>query len=349
MSPESDGVSEFVPSADLPIGDETQESGHIAGTSLYRYGVYGVSLRSEIPLLLPEYSGRGLVEIKIRSAPACFFLDLTRATALERVGFCSYRYAPLDDGSAYVRWEGLGEFLVSPDGRLITCIKFPAAADESFQVYLLGQALSFALVKTGFEPLHATCVVVNRQAIAFLGDSGFGKSSLAACFLGAGDQLLTDDLLLVGKTSERLQAFPGPARIKLFPKMAKRFLGGHVNGVPMNQAARKLIIPLDPQKICACSVPLQSIYVLARAREAARERDVRIEQLSLREAFVALVSNTFNYAVLDRGRLKRQFTETSRLVQNVPVKKLFYSRLAGFLPSVREAILEDLGRDRHMA
>ena len=349
MSPESDGIPEFIPPSDLPVGNERKELGRGVGRCFYRYGVYGVSLRSQIPLFLPEYSGRGLVEIEILTVPASFFLDVVGDIQLQRVGFCSYRYAPLHDGSAYVRWDGLGEFLVSADGRLITCRQFPTAADESFQVYLLGQALSFALVKTGFEPVHATCVVVNRQAVALLGDSGFGKSSLAACFLGAGDQLLTDDLLLFGEASGGLRAFPGPARIKLFPEMAKRFLGSHVGGVAMNRAARKLVIPLDPQMTCTCAVPLRAIYALARAREAVRERGVRIEQLSPREAFVTLVSNTFNYAVLDQDRLKRQFTETSRLVRSVPVKKLFYPRVAGFLPSVREAILEDLRRDGYMA
>src|SRR5205823_339252 len=112
-----------------------------------------------------------------------------------------YHYAHLEDRSSYVRWIGLGEFLVSSDGRRITCAPAPESSIESFQVYLLGQALSFALVKRGFEPLHATAIAVDGEAIALLGKSGFGKSTLAACFLAADHRLLTDDLLL-------LQPFP---------------------------------------------------------------------------------------------------------------------------------------------
>ena len=79
----------------------------------------------------------------------------------------------------------------------ITGRQHDEAQEESFQVYLLGQALSYALVNAGFEPLHATAIVVNGGAVVLLGSSGFGKSSLAACFLEAGHRLLTDDLLIL--------------------------------------------------------------------------------------------------------------------------------------------------------
>src|SRR5204863_102769 len=103
--------------------------------------------------------------------------------------------------------------------------RFDGASAESFQVYLLGQALSFALVKQGLEPLHATVVVVDGQGVAFLGDNGYGKSSLAACFLEGGYRLLTDDLLLLKASGGDVLAYPGPPRIKLFPEVARRFLG----------------------------------------------------------------------------------------------------------------------------
>jgi len=55
-----------------------------------------------------------------------------------------------------------------------------------------------------------------------LGDSGHGKSSLAACFLAAGHRLLTDDLLVIGESGDYLMAHPGPPRIKLFPAVWRR-------------------------------------------------------------------------------------------------------------------------------
>src|SRR5213080_1250086 len=151
----------------------------------------------------------------------------------------------LADGSSYVRWDTVGEFLVSPDGLQVRCRQFDLASTESFQVYLLGQALSFALVNRGFEPIHATVVVVNGEAVVFLGDSGFGKSTLAAPFVSAGYPVLTDDLLILQPGTDRVLAYPGPARIKLFPKAARRFLRDAASGIRMNPDTEKLILPLD--------------------------------------------------------------------------------------------------------
>jgi hypothetical protein len=312
-----------------------------ATESLFRYGVYGISLRSQIPLSLPADSYTGFTEIELRMGSSSFFSDAIQDVLLQRSPWGPYRYAHLQDGSSYVRWEGVGEFLVSRDGRCVTCARVTDAL-ESFQVYLLGQALSFALVKNGFEPLHATCVVVDGQAVAFVGDSGFGKSSLAASFLEIGHLLLTDDLLLLRKTDEGFAAYPGPPRIKLFPEMATRFLGEPVNNIPMNSGTRKLIIPLDGDRTCASPVPLRIMYALGSPSDRAGESSVRIEPLSPRRSFLTILSNTFNYVILDPPRLQRQFAETARLATVIPVKQLSYPRRVSSLSAVREAILSDL-------
>jgi len=216
---------------------------------------------------------------------------------------------------------------------------------ESFQVYLLGQALSYALVKSGFEPLHGTAIDTHGEATAFLGSSGYGKSSLAACFLAAGHELLTDDLLLLKPGSRGLEAYPGPARIKLFPRVARRFLPKR-DGIPMNLFTQKKVIPFDQSR--ACPLPLRAIYCIAPPRENRCTRKIEITPLSAREAFVLLVKHTFNYVLVDPSRLQRQVRETARLVKSIPIQKLSYPRDLDQLPAVREAILADVEalRDR---
>lgn len=311
----------------------------------FHYGVYGISLRSEFPLSLPGLLQAALIEIELCTGSPAVFSNAVGDTELQSRSDW-YHYACLEDGSSYVRWSGLGEFLVASDGRHITCRRAPEALLESFQVYLLGQALSFALVKSGFEPLHATAVAVGGEAIAFLGESGFGKSSLAACFLAAGHSLLTDDLLLIRPGASGFEAYPGPARIKLIPDVAHYFLGDAATGVPMNPETNKLVIPLDQRQSCSTPLHLAAIYALAPPHETSQTQHVLIEVLSLREAFLAMVGNTFNYLVVDPDRLQRQVGETTRLVKAVQVKKLYYPRGLSQLPELREAILSDVNRSR---
>src|SRR5262249_27490517 len=181
-------------------------------------------------------------EVEFRSAPASAFLTATEDATFDPTSDSWHRYASLPDGTTYVRWDRVGEFLVAADGRSITCRRADRSSAESFQVYMLGQALSFALVKQGFEPLHATVVVVDDRAVAFLGESGYGKSSLAACFLEAGHRLLTDDLLLFQEARSRIVAYPGPPRIKLFAKIAGRFLDRAASSAPMHADPVKLVL-----------------------------------------------------------------------------------------------------------
>ena len=274
--------------------------------SAHRYFVYGMTLHSEIPLALPEVGYGGLGQIELRIAPASHFSAAARSLSRHPDSDSFYQSISLGDGSIYVRWQGVGEFLISSDGGRITGRRHNRARAESFQVYLLGQALSYALVKRGFEPLHATAIVVNGAAAVLLGNSGFGKSSLAACFLEAGHQLLTDDLLVLRPCAGGFMAYPGPPRIKLFPRQARRFLPGESSGVAVNSGTKKLILPLDSTRSAAGPVPLRAIYALLPPGSKARSQDVRIAALPPRQSFLTLVRNTFNYRIVNPARLERQ-------------------------------------------
>jgi hypothetical protein len=65
--------------------------------------------------------------------------------------------------------------------------------------------------------------------------------------------------------------------------------------------------------------------------------------LHAREAFLALLGNSFNRLIVDPARLRRQMLETTRLVNTVSVRKLMVPWGATHLAEVRAAILEDSG------
>ena len=311
--------------------------------SRYRYSVYGIGVASDAPLALPAYTADRLADVEcVTAAAAGPLADLTQAGPPHPRSW--YRHASLPDGSTYVRWDGIGEFVVAADGQRITHRQLNASSFESFQVYMLGQALSFALVKQSFEPLHATAVVVGGQAIAFLGDNAFGKSSLAACFLEAGHQMLTDDLLILRPAADGVIAYPGPPRIKLFRAVARRFLGEAAHRGGMNAGTDKLIVPIDGDRRCSHPVRLAAIYTLAAPRDACRRTDASIEPLSAREVFFELIKGTFNRRLISRQRLERQFSFVGALTERVPVRKLLYPRALDRLPEVRSRLVADLQR-----
>jgi hypothetical protein len=306
------------------------------------YRVYGLSLKSALPLPCPVQADPVSVtaELAAGSAPIFAKARAKAANALDDARW--FQQAPLADGSTYLRWSGLFEFLISPAGRRITCRALNGASQEAFHAYLVSQVLSFALLKRGVEPLHATVAVVNGQAVAFLGDSGYGKSSLGAAFLRAGHRLLTDDLLVITEADRRFIAHPGPPRIKLFPEIAKTFLGEGIAGVPMNPKTTKLVIPLASRLSAQTAAPLQAIYALRPPLRGVRRKRITIRPLSQRRACLELIANTFNPVIVEPDRLARQFCLAARLVGRIPVKSLSYPRDLARLPAVVESIQADL-------
>lgn len=322
------------------IGAVQQSSGHPRGSFTYR--LYGLVLTSELPLPCPELRESHHDAVDLFEAPDSLFVQARQDTSKGPQSGDRFQHARLSDGSDYLRWSGLFEFLVSPEGRRIACRACNGTTQETFQTYLVGQVLSFALLKHGIESLHATVVVVHQQAVAFLGDSGYGKSSLGAAFLRAGHTLLTDDILVITEEDRRFMAHPGPPRIKLFPDIAKTLLGEQVLGMPMNPTTSKLVIPLAHKQSAHAAAPLRAIYMLRPPTTDVPLTRVTITPLSQRRACLDLLANTFNPVIVNPDRLTRQFNLATRLAAAVPIKSLSFPKDLSRLPAVVEALRGDL-------
>ena len=307
------------------------------------YCLYGICFTSHWRLPYDEAPKGHRREIRLVEDSPTFFARAALEAGCPRTNADWFHQRRLADGSVYLRWRRHFEFVVSPDGRRIAGRSLSTTSAEAFHAYLLGHVLSYALLKCGADPLHGTVVVVGGAGIAFLGDCGYGKSSIAASFVAAGHRLLTDDLLVLKSSADGVAAFPGPPRIKLSPKMARAFFETQGSGVPMNTGTPKLVVPLRADQIQQTPVPLTAIYLLTPPAQRPRTARVTIRRVSPRRSFVALLRNTFNAQVRETDRLERQFRQASRIVAAVHVKTLSYRRHTSMLPAVRHAVLADLG------
>lgn len=294
------------------------------------YSVYGVSLRSQF--VLPHFRANGQKGLRqIIISKSTFPLSSHSADPSPW-----FSHKNLEDGSIYLRWSSLFEFVVTANGREIVARPLKKSSVETFSTYLLGQVLSFALVKRGLESLHSSAVVINRGAVGFLGDCGQGKSTLLASFVAAGYRQLTDDLLLLKKIRSSVMALPGPARIKLMPKVA-RLLGA--DGPSMNDLAYKKVISLSASQMQQSPVRLRALYLLV---EGSNSDEIKIASLKGRKVLLAMVKNSFNVMINDKYRLKRQFAWAAAIASTVPVRTISYPRNLRLLPRVRAAILKDI-------
>jgi hypothetical protein len=306
------------------------------------YTVYGVTLESAWTLPYPAADGPALAAVALRRGSARQFADALSTVDVPS-GNAPWASASLADGSRYLRWTNVFEFLIRRDGRSVLCRPLAERAADAFHTHL-GPSLSFALINLGFEPLHSTTIMVDGGAVALMGDCGYGKSSLGASFVKNGHALLTDDLLVVKPGSDGFVCYPGAPRVKLYPEIARTIFGPRVRGLRFGNLTPKIIIPLNRSRSQQTPVPLKAIYILTPPDAGRRQAGVSIRRLSARRAFLELVRNTFNMAVTDSGRLQRQLELATALSLNIPVKTLSYPRKLKMLTDARDAILTDLQR-----
>jgi hypothetical protein len=249
--------------------------------------------------------------------------------------------AQLSGDVVFFRWAEQFEFLVSRDGRTVIGRRLHPGPDHAFFACLLGPALSYALIRQGLEPLHATACVRGGSAIAFMGESGRGKSTLAAAFLRGGFDLLTDDQLVLTRSGDRYTAHPGPPQLKLFPEIARDVLGMNVSAAPMAPTSGKHVFSMPGSH--EGEATLERIYLLGPAREAQR---VTTRRLSMRRACIALVGHSFNVQLTDSARLQRQFLLATAVAAQIPITLLSYPRHLSRLAEVRDAVFADMERSQ---
>lgn len=305
--------------------------------------LYGVRVASAWPLpdeVAPLVAGPADISIHA-GVPAALRAEVDQALAARPADGGWYVQRALAGGGTYLSWTGLFEFVVAQDGASVYAHPLAGAGDEAFHTYLLNQVLSFALLCRGVEPLHSTAVVVDGRAVAFLGDCGYGKSSLGAAFVRAGHRLLTDDLLVLDEGPRGWFGHPGPGRMKLFPEMADHFFGPGAPRVPMNGGTPKAVLRIPEASMQRTPAGVAGLVFL-RAAEGG-ERDVRLARVTPREAFIGLTTNTFNDLVRGPERLRQHLRWASRVSGAVPVWRLSYPRDLAVVPRVVERVARTVG------
>lgn len=306
------------------------------------YTLYGLAVRSSLPLNAPRLRA-GDAAVTISPASRSYFKRISPEIPGSKAGIF---YRPLADHSIYIRFFGFMRFHVSADGRRIayeTLSRFDLKKTAAPLVFLQTNVLSFSLLKRDTEVLHASAVVFREKAVAFLGESGYGKSTTAASLMKAGCSLLTDDLLVIRKKSGRFSTPHGIPHIKLWPKAAKAMAAGLMPAGKMNPTAQKLILSLPHTERLQKDYPVGLLYILW-PRFGKGSREIRIRKLKPMEGAISLIKSSHNLVLQDAVRLRRQMDFTAELAKRVHVRAVSFPRHFGRITALRKKLLRDMER-----
>jgi hypothetical protein len=250
---------------------------------------------------------------------------------------CLYRLG----GQEIFRFHKAGDFLVETD-RIAADLS--AARLDLAELRFLGPVLSYWCEHRGLPTLHASAVARDGSGIAFVSRHGGGKSGLAAAMVQSGCALLTDDLLVLENREDHWEARPSYPEMRMWPDEAAHFVGSF-ESLPLVQSdleKRRVAIgdvgDLGFGSFQNASVPLAAIYLASRRPE--EEGGVEIEPVSRSEALIELIRHSFSPRLVAAAGLQpSRLDRLSRLVRQVPVRRLSYPSGFELLPEVAEALL----------
>lgn len=217
------------------------------------------------------------------------------------------------------------DFTLVPSDTCITVDAKPGLADNTLEHLLLDQAIPRLLAGRGQLVVHASLVHVGQHTVAFLGRSGWGKSTLAALLHNRGIPALCDDCALLELRDTRVFATPSYPGLRLYadsiaqaPKIAPGV--GPVSDYTDKQ--RIIGLALDPALLEP--QPLAALYLLDDPENVAAT--AQIEPISAAAACMALIEHGFRLDPTDPARTKRQLGQASAVAQAVPAFLLRHPR-----------------------
>jgi hypothetical protein len=271
------------------------------------YSLFGLRVRSELalPELVPA-TGEEPADVLIRYGQA--------GAAEAEAGLHS-----ADDDLLYVAPD-VGSYRIA-GGKEIIVDPRPGTPERNIRLYLLGSAFGALLHQRGMLPLHANAVEIDSRAVAIMGSSGEGKSTLAAWFHDHGYRIVADDVCVVKFGADsRAYATTGLPRLRLWAETleatgrdASEFDRSYVSDVPWD----KYDVPVARSPGQGSELELAALFVLERADEMA------IEPLSGVAAAEAVFANTYRGAFVSAARQEQaHWSACMQLVRRTPVYRL---------------------------
>jgi len=234
-----------------------------------------------------------------------------------------------------IRFPDLADFEIAAEMFSVTCAPVPSVPIESVCHLYRNQIFPMMLSKKGKLVLHGSAVNACGSAVAFLGASGRGKSTLAASFAMGGCPFLADDGLILEPANSTYLVIPSHPSLRLWEDSRDALLPHDTPiAAPVHYTAKYCFIAGSQLDYCDQPQSLRVIYFLGNGRA----EDVMIKRVNPAAALACLMHHSFILDVDDRPGVSAHFDRLARLANNAACFDLDYPRCYGSLPTVLRAI-----------
>jgi len=236
------------------------------------------------------------------------------------------------------------EFLVDRAGKEVWAHWSAPLTLEDTATYLLGPVMGFVMLLRGIVCLHASAIAVGDKAIALLGPAGSGKSTTAAAFSDRGYNVLAEDVVTLDDRGRNFLVRPGYPCIRLWPASVKALYGSESHLPKLTPNWDKCYLDLKEQ-FHTDPLPLAAIYQLGERRPDANAPFV--DSLDRSEGLLSLIANTYATKLMDKQMRAREFELLTRVLNNVPLRRVTPHADPARIPELCDRILNDFSHRFH--
>ena len=238
----------------------------------------------------------------------------------------------------HFRYADETEFVVDNSGAEIWASWSAPLTIEDTATYLLGPVMGFVMLLRGIISLHASAVMVGSEAVALVGPAGSGKSTTAAAFSTNGFKVLADDVVTLDDRRDHFLVRPAYPCIRLWPASVKTLYGSEAHLPTLTPNWDKRYLDLT-ERFPTKPVPLSAIYIFGERRD---EPDAPfVQPLDRTDALLSLIANTYTNYLIDKRMQARQFDLFTRVLANVPVRRVIPHADPRRLQQLCDCILDD--------
>lgn len=243
-----------------------------------------------------------------------------------------------------------GHFLLNVDniakyyvehGKTITIERVLNSDINTIELFLLGSAMGALVQQRGAPIIHGSAIEINRTAIIFTGDSGAGKSTIAAAFMKRGYRVLADDVCVVSLNKEKKPiVFPGCPYLKVWARTIKK-LGNNIEQFKkVRPEIDKRRIPLNGS-FRETPLTVARLYIL----NSSNNNELKISDIMGVDKSLAIINNIYRERFLrglDNNMHSKFLNQCSEIAKRITVKNIVRPCKPFLLDELVELIEQDI-------
>ena len=241
------------------------------------------------------------------------------------------------NGRYFISFDGIARFQIDFANETITVFDVAEDATSESLAHLLNDHVApRVLAGAGEFVIHASAVEIDGRLAVFLGETGAGKSTLAASLHNAGHSLIGDDALILEQNETGVTGRSVYPSLRLYPESISAVLGDGVSATPMAQYSTKQRLNLPQLENSDAAVfPVGAFFFLI---EDPDEEGVAAHTIQPALTCMGLIENGFALDKGDAQAAAKRFEAASRIAHGVPGYELSYPWDFELLPQVRAEI-----------